>query len=401
MAAPIRFIHCADLHLGSRFVGISSDDPELGKRMVNSTYQALDNIVLKANHEAVDFVIFSGDIFDDTNETPFTRSYFADALSRINAQCYIAYGNHDYARKWEHSIPFPPNAHVFGSTPDTYLYPPSESDAIVEIIGISHSKDETYENLAAQIRGSSDRFTIGVVHCEVNGDPNSKYSPVRVNELVNKNVDYWALGHIHKAEIISTDPYIVYPGNTQGRDPGESGPKGAYMVTVLDNRVVKIDFFETHVVMWQDIHITIDDDMDLTDFRNAVLEQRVEGSLIRIIVSGTGPLNRDLRLDRGEIWDMIEVTTECRCTGMIVNTSPPFDLQERARVGDFVSSVIDYGNHLDEVPVSELIDTICNTNASNQSLRFVFENMEHEELRALVRDAMKYLVERLIEGDRR
>ena len=398
MAAPIRFIHCADLHLGSRFVGISTEDPGLGKRMVGSTYRALDNIVAKANREAVDFVIFSGDIFDEKNETPYTRNYFKDALSRINAQCYIAYGNHDYERKWEDSIPLPSNAHVFGDTPDTFLYPPSETEAIVEIIGVSHSKKETYDNLTAGIRGSSRRFTIGVVHCDVNGDPKSKYSPVRLNEMLGNRVDYWALGHIHKSEILSTEPYVVYPGNTQGRDPTESGPKGAYLITVIDDKVVKADFFETYDVLWQDINIVIDDEMNLSDFIDQVVERRIEDALIRITVSGSGPLNRDLRLDTDEIRDMIEVTTGCVCTGLFVNTSPPFDLEERAKVGDFVSSVIDMGSSISDRPISEIIDTICNTHASNTYIRHVFEEMDPDELRGLVKDAMKLVVERMIGG---
>ena len=67
MSAPIRFIHCADLHLGSRFVGISTEDKELGKRMRSATFNALDEIVNKAMHEAVDFIVFSGDIYINTH----------------------------------------------------------------------------------------------------------------------------------------------------------------------------------------------------------------------------------------------------------------------------------------------------------------------------------------------
>lgn len=398
MAAPIRFIHCADLHLGSRFVGISADDPDLGKRMVASTYQALERIVTKANHEAVDFVIFAGDIFDESNETPYARSYFADALSRINAQCYIAYGNHDYRRKWEDSIPFPPNAHVFGGSVDTFLYPPIITEAEVEIVGISHCKKETYENLTESLRGSNNRFTIGVVHCDVNGDPKGRYSPARLNDLFNKGVNYWALGHVHNAEIMSTEPYVVYPGNTQGRKPSESGPKGAYMVTVVDGKVVKTEFFETMEVLWQDISVTINEDTNLNDMMEQIMGQKVDGALIRVFVSGSGPLNRRLRIDTQEIKVMIEATTECKCTALNINTLPPFDLRERVSVGDFVSSVIDYGAILSDKTASELVDIICTTHASNIYIRHVFEEMDSEELRQLADDAMKLVVERMMMG---
>ena len=84
MGASFKFIHCADLHLGSTFTGLSSSDPELGERMRGSVFESLDAIVSKAKEEKVDFVLFSGDIFDSSNETPLTRSRFADALEEIN-----------------------------------------------------------------------------------------------------------------------------------------------------------------------------------------------------------------------------------------------------------------------------------------------------------------------------
>ncbi len=39
-------------------------------------------------------------------------------------------------------------------------------------------------------------------------------------------MDYWALGHIHKHEILCEKPYIVYAGNPQGLDCTETGPRG-------------------------------------------------------------------------------------------------------------------------------------------------------------------------------
>ena len=121
MSASFRFIHCADLHLGSTFTGLSSNDAELGKRMRDSLFDALDAIVRKAKEEKVDFVIFSGDIFDDSNETPLTRSRFADALAEIRVPCFISFGNHDFKRRWEQTIPFPKNSFVLTST-STNLY---------------------------------------------------------------------------------------------------------------------------------------------------------------------------------------------------------------------------------------------------------------------------------------
>ena len=66
------------------------------------------------------------------------------------------------------------------------------------------------------------------------------YAPCTVEDLKRFGYDYWALGHVHAAEIVSRDPWIVYPGNLQGRSVRETGPKGAMRVTVDDGRIVDV-----------------------------------------------------------------------------------------------------------------------------------------------------------------
>ena len=58
----------------------------------------------------------------------------------------------------------------------------------------------------------------------------NRYAPFQIRELKEKQFDYWALGHIHKREILLEEPYIVYPGNIQGRHRKEIGEKGAYLI---------------------------------------------------------------------------------------------------------------------------------------------------------------------------
>ncbi len=48
----IRFIHTADLHLGTPFTGISKFSPEFGKILADATYQAFEEIVNLAIREA-------------------------------------------------------------------------------------------------------------------------------------------------------------------------------------------------------------------------------------------------------------------------------------------------------------------------------------------------------------
>ena len=81
-----------------------------------------------------------------------------------------------------------------------------------------------------------------------------------------------------------------------------------------------------------------------------------------------------------------------------MDTKPDFDLSERAKVGDFISAIIDSGTRIASMSASEIIDTICTTHAS-ASLRDDFENMDLEELRQLATEAMELVVERMIGGE--
>lgn len=60
-------------------------------------------------------------------------------------------------------------------------------------------------------------FHIGMLHGSVEGDAeHNRYAPFQIRELKEKQFDYWALGHIHKREILLEEPYIVYPGTYKG-----------------------------------------------------------------------------------------------------------------------------------------------------------------------------------------
>ncbi len=71
-----------------------------------------------------------------------------------------------------------------------------------------------------------------------------------MSDFLGKKVDYWALGHIHKRRILRESPYAVYSGNIQGRSSKETGPKGAYVVTVTDGKVSELRFVPTHSMQW-------------------------------------------------------------------------------------------------------------------------------------------------------
>ena len=80
--------------------------------------------------------------------------------------------------------------------------------------------------------------------------------------------DYWALGHVHAAEEICQDPWIVYPGNIQGRNVRETGPKGAMRVVVEDGRVVSVSRVPLDAARWEHVRVEASDCDDEEEISN-------------------------------------------------------------------------------------------------------------------------------------
>jgi len=94
-------------------------------------------------------------------------------------------------------------------------------------------------------------LNIGLLHTSAGGrEGHENYAPCRVETLVAKGYDYWALGHIHQREVLSENPYIVFPGNLQGRHARETGAKGATLVTFNERRIEAVEHRALDVVRW-------------------------------------------------------------------------------------------------------------------------------------------------------
>lgn len=365
--------------------------------MRTSMFDALEEIVRTAKSKKVDFVIFSGDIFDDSNQTPLTRSRFADALKSMKVPCFISFGNHDYKRKWERSIPFPENAYVFPEQVANIKFMKNGVQAAI-ISGASFSTNHTSVDLTEKAFGSRDVFSIGVFHCNLDAaESDDDYAPCELKSLLSKNIDYWALGHIHKREIVHERPFVVYPGNTQGRNPKESGEKGAYLVTVTDGAVSDMTFFRTGPILWQDLEVDITgkEDIDQVISSLPALEQ---GSIIRMKLVGSGTVNSLARLDPEGFRELVESKTGCKVTELRLLSKPAINLYSRQDTGDFLSAVINYGRRLLTANREEILSMICGTNTA-KSQRSRFERYSDEELRQMVRDATYAIVEKMTEAD--
>jgi DNA repair exonuclease SbcCD nuclease subunit len=139
-----------------------------------------------------------------------------------------------------------------------------------------------------------------LLHTSVNGRPGHEdYAPCKLEALVSKGYDYWALGHIHQQEILHERPWVVFSGNPQGRHMREQGPKGALLVHVEGGQVARLEPRALDVVRWESCSVDLDQvtDPDVALERVATaLELTIEAAgnrpvIARVVLTGRTPLH--------------------------------------------------------------------------------------------------------------
>jgi DNA repair exonuclease SbcCD nuclease subunit len=127
------------------------------------------------------------------------------------------------------------------------------------IHGHSFKTQHVDQNLAAKFcNAEKGMFNIGLLHTSLDGRKgHANYAPCALDDLISKGYQYWALGHIHKQEIVSQDPFVVFSGCIQGRHIRESGPKGCVIVSVEDDIIKKVEPICLDVLRWTQTRIDL------------------------------------------------------------------------------------------------------------------------------------------------
>ena len=255
--AAFRFLHVADLHLDSPFGGLAGTAPPgVAAAVRRATLGAWRRAVDLAISERVDFVLVAGDVFDAEERTIRGQLAFVEGLRALEAAgipSFVVTGNHDPINGWEPSIAWPPGAHRFGAERVESRPVVRDGVEIARIHGISYGVRDVRENLAARFgREPGSPFAIGLLHANVGGQPgHENYAPCSIGDLVASGMDYWALGHVHRPQVLrDAGPAIVYAGNPQGRDPGEIEPRGAMLVSVDRAGRPRIELRELDEIRW-------------------------------------------------------------------------------------------------------------------------------------------------------
>ncbi|MFH1488461.1 MAG: DNA repair exonuclease [Pseudomonadota bacterium] len=409
------FIHTADLHLDSPFSALRLEHPELASRLRSATFEAFDRIIALCIEKAVDFLLVAGDIYDGTDRSLRAQVRFRDGLGRLldaGIESFVVHGNHDPLDSWSSSLDWPEGVHIFGDRIET-LEVRRKGELLACIQGLSYPKREERRNLAHFFKRESEAFQIGLLHANVgSGTGHEPYAPCSLEDLFRSGMDYWALGHVHQKRTLSHGPpFILYPGNTQGRNIRETGEKGCYLVRVGDDRGVEAQFFATDVVRWGNLEVPIKNLLTEQDLMNALdrscreVAETSSGrpAIVRVHLTGPGPLYPILQKNQ-TVPDLIEITQDLGLSftppvyveQLRSRVRPESDLNTWSEKEDFLGELLRTSGELSKnTHIRELLEPDLSPLFQDPRVRKFIETPDGAKLRELLRRAEELCADRL------
>ena len=318
----MRIVHAADIHLDSPLAGMARRQPELEALVKTCTRDAFSNLVDTAIANEADVLLIAGDLYDTEQRNYETGLFFAREMQRLGRPCVVIHGNHDSASQITKSLQPPPNVTILPARrPDTVHFPELGLAVHGQSFG---SRAEAEELAGAYPKRVEGAFNVGLLHSSMeNPGQHARYAPCRVETLLARNYDYWALGHIHTRVTLHEAPWIHFPGNTQGRHVHETGPRGATLVEVGDDhRVRSLTFLPTDVLRWAvaDIDASGQGSMEaltaLIRFELDTVARAAEGRpvVVRVVLRGQTPLHDALLTDPAD--------TDAQCRSVAAAIGP-------------------------------------------------------------------------------
>jgi len=274
MGLIMKIIHFADLHLGVESYGRIDPASGLSSRFLDFL-SALDQLVDYALENRVDLVLFCGDAYKSRDPSQTQQREFAKRVKRLSQSgipILLLIGNHDLPN----AIGRATTTEIFNTLaiknvyvanrPDVYKIP--TASGTIQIVSLPWlrrsallSKEDSKNLDFSQINQRMQQKLTNIIktkakkldpklpsllaaHVWVSGAQIGSEAAMTIGQehvLLPSNVahpafDYIALGHIHRHQVLSQEPPVVYAGSLERLDFGDEGDdKGFYLVEIEPN----------------------------------------------------------------------------------------------------------------------------------------------------------------------
>ena len=328
----MRILHFSDLHIGVENYG--RPDPKTGlSTRLGDFLDSLDQVVEFALDEGADLVLLAGDAYKGRDPTQTHQREFAKRLNRLSQAgipTFLLVGNHDLPAASSRATAvdiFPTlevaNIHVGNSLKTYDVATPSGPLQVLAVpwprrsailsredsrgMSIEQVRQTLEERLTDGIEAAASQLdpTIPAIltgHVTVNGATVGTERSMMlgqdhvllVSALDHPQVEYIALGHIHKHQILRPDPpMVVYSGSLQRVDFSEEGDEKGFCVIDLDpaapqgQRMTKFEFHKLDARSFVTVDVTVErQDVDPTaTVVRAIARKEIAGAVVRVRIS--------------------------------------------------------------------------------------------------------------------
>jgi DNA repair exonuclease SbcCD nuclease subunit len=295
----VRLLLFSDLHLETRFAWAPA---EIGQARRRALRECLRSITSLAASLRVDALCCGGDLYEQDRFRPDTGHFLRDTFAAINPMpVFIAPGNHDWLSPASlyQQVEWSPNVHVFE---DQTLTPFTLTEGFTLWGGAHHSPANTRNFLDGFPVLRNGDVNVALFHGSEQGafgseadDGKKPHAPFRAEQIRAAGLSHAMLGHFHRPR---DEPDHTYPGNPEPLAFGETGLRGAVLITMDDHggvtqerhRVAITDVATVEVELTGVTHA--DQIQDLIDERLAT-----RAGIVRVVLSGEIGPQVDLRLD--------------------------------------------------------------------------------------------------------
>ena len=296
-------IHTADIHIGVE--NYSRPDPKTRtSSRLQDFLRSLDELVDYSIDNEADLVLICGDIYKSRNPTQTHQREFVKRISRLANQgikVFLLAGNHDSP-----NVPGPATTlDIFPTLDIENVQIANElntqivqtRNGSIQIISLPWIRKGDFMSLEKYNQLSNEKFNSAIEekliedldkeianldssmpsilasHVSVDLAKTSSEKSMTLgkdyllptNFLANPKLDYVALGHIHRHQILNDDPPVVYSGSLERIDFGEEKDSKGFCVidistsTDKKNRLNSYKFVEVNARRFKTIQIKIEE----------------------------------------------------------------------------------------------------------------------------------------------
>lgn len=323
MSQPLHIIHVSDIHFGSGEVH-GSLNPETGLNIRFEDFvAALDRVVNYAIDIEADVFLFSGDAYKNATPEPIYQKMFASRLKRLSdsgIKTILLVGNHDQILRStnSHAMSVFQSLSVPGViTVDKPICTLIETKrGKFQLIGLPHITRhqlvtlEKYANLTAaeidRLLAEQVANVLAGYYADLNPDlPTVVTAHMTVDRalagieqellvgytltfptdiFIHDKVDYVALGHVHKYQVIrDRAPAIVYAGSLERVDFGEEKEDKGFVHIELTRGKAKYTFHSINPRPFITLDLNLTEVADPTKtVLEAIAKSLIPGCVLRI-----------------------------------------------------------------------------------------------------------------------